>query len=368
MNKLHFILTFLLISFSCSQKQNEPVVLLPSDLNVEIEVSGSVEGLVNVYANANSANYYGIEFFHNNGSSLIESTDGSASYLYSETNVYKIIVRAHSSFDHYIEKEDSVSVSVSQNSGGIPSTGYITPLSYSNYDLVWNDEFDGTTLSDDWMHEIGSGNNGWGNNELQYYRSQNTEVNEGYLVITAKNEAFGGKSYTSSRIITRNSQSFQYGRIDIRAALPQGQGMWPALWMLGDLYTSVGWPASGEIDIMEMVGSNYGGTGNKTVYGTVHWDNNGQHAQFGGSNQVNSPNLSDEFHVYSIIWNSNSIKWYRDDIFYHQIDITPSDLSEFHEPFFLIFNLAVGGNWPGSPNANTQLPQKLIVDYVRVFQ
>jgi beta-glucanase (GH16 family) len=138
--------------------------------------------------------------------------------------------------------------------------------------------------------------------------------------------------------------------------------------MLGDSYTTVGWPACGEIDIMEMVGSNYGGLGNKTVYGTAHWDNNGQHAQFGGSNQVNSLNLSDEFHVYSIIWDSNSIKWYRDDILYHQIDITPAGLSEFHQPFFLIFNVAVGGNWPGSPNSNTQFPQKMIVDYVRVFQ
>ena len=166
-------------------------------------------------------------------------------------------------------------------------------------------------------------------------------------------------------MITRGKQSFQYGRVDIRAALPKGQGIWPALWMLGSNFTSVGWPASGEIDIMEMVG----GSGREnTVHGTVHWQHDGQHANFGGDVTLPSGTFNDEFHVFSIVWTSSRITWYMDNQEYHAIDTTPAQLSEFRNSFFFIFNVAVGGNWPGSPDNTTTFPQYLIVDYIRVFQ
>jgi beta-glucanase (GH16 family) len=248
----------------------------------------------------------------------------------------------------------------------IPKLGATSPTSYTNMKLVWADEFDGTALNSEfWSFETGNGSNGWGNNELQFYRTQNTSIQDGHLVITAKKEPFGGKEYTSSRIITKSKKEFRYGRVDIRAALPKGQGIWPALWMLGSNFDTVSWPACGEIDIMEMIG---GGGRENTVHGTVHWQNEGKHAQFGGKTTLPSGTFSDQFAVYSITWDATSIRWFVDNKQYHVIDTTPAELDEFRRNFFFIFNVAVGGNWPGSPNTTTTFPQHLIVDYVRVFQ
>lgn len=252
------------------------------------------------------------------------------------------------------------------NSVTIPTQGLTSPTTYPGMRLVWSDEFDGSTLNEaNWSHETGNGQNGWGNNELQFYRPQNTSIQDGHLVITAKKEAFGGREYTSSRIITKGKQQFRYGRVDIRASLPKGQGIWPALWMLGSNFDQVSWPACGEIDIMEMVGGN--GREN-TVHGTVHWEHDGKHANFGGKYTLGNGTLSDKFHVYSIVWDANSIRWFIDDKQYHVIDTTPAQLDEFRRSFFFIFNIAVGGNWPGSPDATSTYPQHMIVDYVRVFQ
>lgn len=248
----------------------------------------------------------------------------------------------------------------------IPSGGATSPSTYDGMTLVWEDDFDGNSLDlANWTHETGNGQNGWGNNELQFYRSQNTSIQNGHLVITAKKEAFGGKEYTSSRIITKDKKQFRYGRIDIRAVLPKGQGLWPALWMLGSNFSTVGWPACGEIDIMEMVGGN---NRENTVHGTVHWQNAGAHAEYSGNYKLSSGTLADQFHVYSIIWDDKSIKWLIDNKQYHVIDTTPAELDEFRKSFFFIFNVAVGGNWPGSPDGTTTFPQHMIVDYVRVFQ
>ncbi|MFY0592174.1 glycoside hydrolase family 16 protein [Roseivirga sp.] len=252
------------------------------------------------------------------------------------------------------------------DSVSIPTSGYTSPTSYANRTLVWSDEFESSSLNlSDWTYEIGTGSNGWGNNELQYYTNSNTSMQDGHLVITAKEQSLNGSNYTSSRIVTMNKQDFRYGRIDIRAALPEGQGIWPALWMLGSNFNTVGWPASGEIDIMEMIG----GSGREsTVHGTVHWENDGQRAQFGGETTLSSGTFHDQFHVFSIEWDASQIRWLVNDQQYHVIDTTPAQLSEFRNSFFFIFNLAVGGNWPGSPNSSTTFPQYLIVDYVRVFQ
>jgi beta-glucanase (GH16 family) len=254
------------------------------------------------------------------------------------------------------------------NKSTIPTKGYSTPATYANLKLLWADEFNGTSLNESfWNYEIGN-NNGWGNNELQYYKKENTSVKDGYLIIQAKSENFSGQNYTSSRLTTQNKFNFKYGRIDIRAALPKGQGIWPALWMLGKNIPQVNWPKCGEIDIMEMVGGSSGNGSDKTTYGTAHWDNNGSHAQYGGNTKLASGVFNDEFHVFSIVWDAKKIAWLLDDIQFHVIDTTPSGLSEFQEEYFLLVNLAVGGDWPGKPDGTTVLPQQLVVDYIRVFQ
>lgn len=253
----------------------------------------------------------------------------------------------------------------------IPSGGYESPESYDGYNLVWRDEFDAVELNTgDWTYEIGDGCPdlcGYGNNELEYYREENTSIVNGHLVITAKKQAFGGREYTSSRINTKGKQQFKFGRIDIRAALPEGKGIWPALWMLGSNIDAVGWPASGEIDIMELTGD----VPNRVV-GTVHYGANLSQHQFNSVFKfaASGDSYQDRFHVYSINWENNLIEFLVDNEVYHTV--TPASLNgqpyPFNKFFFFIFNVAVGGNWPGSPDSSTKFPQYMIVDYVRVFQ
>lgn len=250
----------------------------------------------------------------------------------------------------------------------IPNQGYSTPTSYAGYKKVWADEFDSTGLNPNyWVHETGNGSGGWGNNELQYYREDNTSLVNGHLVITAKRQKFGGFDYTSSRIKTQGKKSFKFGRVDIRAALPKGQGIWPALWMLGTNITSVGWPACGEIDIMELTGD----LPNR-VLSTVHFGANVAQRQYKSQSKYleNGKNFHDEFHVFSMIWKENLIEFLVDDEVYHTI--TPASVGNapypFNKNFFFIMNVAVGGNLPGNPDATTELPQNMIVDYIRVFQ
>ena len=247
----------------------------------------------------------------------------------------------------------------------IPETGYSTPESYDGMELVWSDEFDASSIDNsNWTFETGTGNWGWGNNELQYYQENNTSIIDGNLVIEARKESVDNSNYTSSRIITRDKKSFKYGRVDIRAVMPEGQGIWPALWMLGSNHFQVGWPTCGEIDIMEMIG---GGDGRDNVLrGTAHW-NQGGHVSY-GQGYTHESNLSDEYHVYSIIWDDQNIRWYFDDINFNTMDITSEALSAFHNNFYFIMNVAVGGVWPGSPDNTTLFPQWMIVDYIRVFQ
>jgi beta-glucanase (GH16 family) len=350
------------VNFDSTAKQDDGTcysISLPSNLSYTISYD-STNGLVDVQATASNENFFTIIFFDVQDSLAIRTENGNASYTYSDSGVFQIKIRAHTSDYDYVERIDSVHVTFE-----IPvfNTGYTTPISYSNYNLVWNDEFNGSSLNSNWIQEIGNGSWGWGNNESQYYRSENTYVNDGFLTITAKEENFGGFNYTSSRIKTQGNLNYKYGRIDIRAKLPYSQGLWPALWMLGENISSVSWPACGEIDIMEMIGGS--GYNDKTIHGTAHWDDNG-HASYGGSSSLSSGVFNDEFHVFSIIWNSSSIKWLRDDIEYNVLNI--NNLSAFHGNFFFIFNVAVGGNWPGYPNSSTVFPQTMVVDYIRVFQ
>lgn len=268
----------------------------------------------------------------------------------------------------YVANSDDDNDGVAQVVSVIPAKGFSTPATYANMKLLWADEFDGTSLNEKfWNYEIGNGNGGWGNNELQYYKKENTTVKDGYLIIQAKSESAGNQIYTSSRLTTQDKFNFKYGRVDIRAALPKGQGIWPALWMLGKNIPQVSWPKCGEIDIMEMIGGDASGRDN-TTHGTAHWDNSGQRAQYGGSTKLSSGIFNGEFHVFSIVWDAKKIVWYLDDKEFHVIDTTPAGLSEFQEEYFLLVNLAVGGDWPGKPDGTTVLPQYFVVDYIRVFQ
>jgi beta-glucanase (GH16 family) len=229
-----------------------------------------------------------------------------------------------------------------------------------NWQLVWQDEFT-NGISADWVFETGTGSGGWGNNELEYYRRENATTSNGQLVITAKRESFGGMQYTSARMKTQGHKSWKYGRVEARIAMPSFQGVWPAFWMLGDNIGSVGWPACGEIDIMEHV--NTGGT----VNGTIHWqDQNNQYANYGSSTTTSITS----FHIYAIEWDASSIRWFVDGTQYLTANILNgiNGTNEFHNNFFILLNLAIGGNWPGSTIDNNALPASMYVDYVRVYR
>ncbi|MCH7415189.1 glycoside hydrolase family 16 protein [Belliella sp. R4-6] len=353
---------------SCTQDEAEDQVTLPS--NLVVNVTELENGIVKVNFSAEKANFFRVSFGTSSSSpELVSGTE--ATYRYEQVGDYTITVQAHATEADFIKKEEVVSIT-EQNLGiGFPTSGFESPMEYDGYSLTWNDEFNGTTLSSDWVFEIGDGCPGlcgWGNNELQFYRRENAELKDGFLVITAKQESAGGKNYTSSRLKTQGKQVFQFGRIDIRAALPKGQGIWPAFWMLGESITDISWPACGEIDIMEMIGGNASGR-DDTVHGTLHWDNNGTYSYRGGLKTLSGGSkLADNFHVYSIIWEANKITWLLDDVMFHEQDISPSSMDEFRKPFFLLINMAVGGNWPGNPDGTTVFPQQMAVDYVRVFQ
>lgn len=361
------LLILIALTPGCKGDGEEVLPKPPSDLTLAVEVAGDQSGFVQATATAQNVNFYRFYFGETENEIPVENTTGVASHTYGKSGTFMIKVQAHTTETVFISEEKEITVAKADNGGFvIPTTGYSTPDSYNGWNLAWSDEFDGTALNTaNWSYETGTGNNGWGNNELQYYREGNTTVRDGCLIIEARKESFGGREYTSSRLVTKGKRAFKYGRIDIRAVLPEGQGIWPALWMLGSNISTVGWPASGEIDIMEMIG----GSGREnTVHGTVHWDNDGSHASYGKPFTLNSGKFSGKFHVFSLVWTSSSIEWYVDDVKFNTIDITPEGLSEFRNDFFFIFNIAVGGNWPGSPDATTVFPQRMAVDYIRVFQ
>ena len=224
------------------------------------------------------------------------------------------------------------------------------------WQLVWSDEFDGTGIAKtNWNYDIGG--NGWGNNELEYYtnRPENAKVENGNLLIIARKEYLSGRDYTSARLKTEHLHNFLYGKIEARIKMPVGQGLWPAFWMVGQ-DASIG----GEIDIMEHINFD-----NK-IYGTMHWNNFGKDTSSGGNTTCDVTT----FHVYSITWDQYSIKWYLDGNKYFQDNIAygMNGTEEFHSPFFIFLNLAVGGNWPRNPVYATPFPDTVYVDYVRVYQ
>lgn len=227
-----------------------------------------------------------------------------------------------------------------------------------SYQLLWSDDFDGNAVNQaNWSFETGAG--GWGNNEKQYYQPDNATVADGNLIITAKKQSVGGAPYTSARMITRGKKEYTYGRFEARIKLPQGQGQWPAFWMLGSNIGSVGWPKCGEIDIMENVNTN------SQVLGTIHWFDQA-YAYYGGNTNTTPQN----YHVYRVDWTPTSITWYVDNIQFHVANIANSinGTDEFHRPFFLLLNMAIGGNLPGQTIDESRLPAKMYVDYVKVYK
>ena len=246
------------------------------------------------------------------------------------------------------------------------------PPAELEWQLVWSDEFDGNELDmENWSYQLGTGTEfglvGWGNNELQYYtdHEENIFIKDNMLHIVAIEERFGNMNYTSARIRTIEKGDWMYGRFEIRAKLPEGQGIWPAIWMLPTRDNPV-WPRDGEIDIMELVGHEPA-----TVHGTVHFgDIWPDHQYKGNSYTLTEGKFSDDFHVFSIEWKFNEIKFFVDDN--HYFTVSPSTTINYQYPFdarfHLLINLAVGGNWPDRPDSTTEFPQSLIVDYVRVYQ
>ena len=248
----------------------------------------------------------------------------------------------------------------------VNDSGFVAPTSYAGLSLKWSDEFNENSIDNNiWNYDLGG--SGWGNNELETY-TNNTKnsfiTSGGYLVLEARQEPFGSANYTSARMLTLGKKDFTYGRIDVRAKLPKGQGIWPAIWMLGSNIASTPWPACGEIDMMELLGNQP----NK-VYGTAHWSNGGQGASLGGNYTMPSGDFSQGFHVFSIVWDSSKIEWYIDNQKYFTAPKSSMvGTYPFDNPFFIILNVAVGGAWPGNPDVTTVFPQRMIVDYIRVYQ
>ena len=242
--------------------------------------------------------------------------------------------------------------------------------------LVWSDEFDGTEVdTSKWSFQRGDGSEvglpgGWGNNELQYYQAENASVADGFLTITAREESVGGLNYTSARLRTLGKGEWTFGRMEMRARMPIGKGLWPAFWMLPSDRSIYGpWAASGEIDIVEYLGNKP-----NHIFGTIHFGATFPGNKFfdNGYTKTGGPNFNEEFHVFAIEWQEGEIRWYVDDVHYATQDNWFSSGGPFPAPFdvdfHLLLNLAVGGNLPGPPNATTQFPQELVIDYVRVYQ
>lgn len=246
--------------------------------------------------------------------------------------------------------------------------GDIPPACPLSSDIIFNDDFSGTAgqlpASDKWDYDIGTD---WGNAQLEYDTDRPVNVSldgNGNLAIIARAESYMGQPYTSARIVTRDLVEFTYGRVEARIKLPYGQGIWPAFWLLGADIDQIGWPSCGEIDIMEYLGHE-----TNKVYGTVHGPGYSGGAGIGTSFTLPTGNFDDDFHIFAVEWVENEIRWYVDDVLYQTLTPTETDPNEwvFDHPFYIILNVAVGGNWPGAPDGTTVFPQTMLIDYVRVI-
>ncbi len=324
--------------FTSCKESDTPADNTPTNLTLTADILPDNSGTVHFAAAATNATVYTFDL--GNGKTEI-STTGLLTYVDSTSGIYTVTVVAKSATGQTASKILVVNVNVVLN-------------------LVWSDEFDtpGAPNTTKWGYDLGAG--GWGNNEAEYYtnRLDNAVVADGMLKIILKKEDYSGSAYTSARLLSKNKYSFKYGKIEVRAKLPAGGGTWPAIWMLGDNISSAGWPACGEIDIMEHVGNQL----NK-IYGTLHHP--GHSGGNGDGATVMISNVTSEFHKYAFEWSSTTMRFYVDDVPFYTFTNTAS--LPFNQNFFIILNVAVGGNFGGTidPAFTTGTME---VDYVRVYQ
>lgn len=326
-----------LVVLGCEDKNSTPTPVIPSNLLVTAVVATDNSGNVQFTATANNADSYDFDF----GNGIFQnSVTGKLTYKYLSSGTYQVNVIAKNSSGQ-VTKSLTVTVTVVQS-------------------LIWSDEFSSPGAPDPakWGYDIGAG--GWGNNESQYYtnRLENAVVSNGTLKIIAKKESFSGSNYTSARLLSRSKFSFKYGKIEVFAKLPEGVGTWPAIWMLGDNFPTAGWPACGEIDIMEHKGSDP-----NRIHASLHYPG------FSGGNAVTSSTViqqaSASFHLYACEWSPQSIKFYVDGNLFHTV--ANANNLPFNQSFFILLNQAMGGNFGGSIDPNFSAAT-FEIDYVRVYQ
>lgn len=320
-------------------------VLLPANLSVAANVSVDGSGTVAFTATATNAVSYAFEF----GNGQVKTVpSGITTYQYTTigTNTYTVTVTATGSSGAIITKSAQIIVNVKT-----PGT-----------DLLWSDEFnvDGAPDPSKWKYDIGTGSGGWGNQELQYYtsRPENSIVSNGVLKITAKKENFSGMAFTSARLLTQDKFAFKYGKIEVKAKLPAGVGTWPAVWMLGNNITTAGWPACGEIDIVEHRGSEL----NK-IFGTLHYPGRSGGNPNGSTKTIT--NATTEFHIYTVEWYADAIKIYVDNQLFHSV--TNSASIPFNHDFFILANVAMGGTFGGAVDPNFS-SASMEIDYIRIYK
>ncbi|MDN3655280.1 family 16 glycosylhydrolase [Ferruginibacter paludis] len=340
------LLLILLSLLSCKKAgADNGTSTAPTNLVINAVVSSDGSGKVDFTASANNAVSYAYEF----GNGDIKTTaSGIIAYQYNAggTNTYTVNVTATSSSSLTVKTSIQVTVTVTA----------------SEPKLVWSEEFDKDGAPDPakWGYDIGTGNNGWGNSELEYYtdRSKNAVVEGGVLKINALKENYNGSAYTSARLLSKDKFAFTYGKVEVRAKLPAGAGTWPAIWMLGSDIATNGWPGCGEIDIMEHLGRT-----ENTIYGTLHYPGHS-----GGSADGHTTVITDAtkaFHIYTLEWTASAVKIYADGVLYHTT-INSGSLP-FNHDFFLILNVAMGGGFGGSVDPSFT-NGTMEVDYIRVYK
>ena len=340
------LLAFIFLLSSCSKGTvTQPANLAPANLSVTAVPATDGSGMVVFTATADNAVTYAYEF--GNGD-IKNAATGSITYAYSLVGTYNYTVTVTAAGSTGLTATKSVAITVTKVAA--PPT------------LLWSDEFntDGAPDPTKWGYDIGTGSNGWGNAELEYYTSRpdNVIVQGGYLKVTAKKENYNGSGYTSARLLSKDKFAFTYGKVEIKAKLPAGVGTWPAIWMLGSNISTASWPSCGEIDIMEHLGRTL-----NTIYGTLHYPGHSGGSADGTTTVIDGATTA--FHIYSLDWSATAIKIYVDGLLYHT---TPNTAGiPFNHDFFLIVNMALGGNF-GGPLDPAFTSGTLEVDYIRVYK
>lgn len=340
MKNMFFISLITLFTTIIGCKKDDTTTPPPSNLNVSAVVATDSTGNVSFTATADNVTSYDYDF----GNGVFQTVkDGKVTYRYQASGKYSVNVVAQNNDGQTISKSIQIDVMV-------------------NLKALWSDEFNipGAPDPNKWNYDLGNGSGGWGNQELQYYtaRPENVKVQNGVLKITALKEAYNGFNYTSARLKTQGKFAFKYGKVEVSAKLPTGAGTWPAAWMLGNNITNAGWPACGEIDIMEQKGYEP----NK-IYGTLHYPGFSGGNANGGTTTI--ANASTQFHKYSVDWSASAIRIYVDDKLFHTV--INSQSLPFNQDFFMLLNLAMGGTFGGTVDAGFT-NATLEIDYIRVYK